>query len=126
MAYGTPPYIGTLQAVPSERVTQLGQPRKYTEGYQPSREVIWRVSSGALNAVPSTRYGCLLVTHSSPSLLTINPSTLRMCDLSKPIVRETMDSVQFNPDAFTVSEKARKAKASPRIEELAQPIKRGT
>eukprot|EP00731_Ephydatia_muelleri_P020283 Em0013g10a len=95
---------GTLQAVPTERVLQLGKPRKYPDGYQPCREVIWKVTNGAMNAVPSTR----------------------MCDLSKPIVRETMDSVQFNPDAFTVSERARKAKASQRIVELAQPIKRGT
>lgn len=50
----------------------------------------------------------------------------RMSELSKPIVRDTMDHVQFNPDAFNVSEAAKKAKASARIEDLAQPIKRGT
>ena len=48
-----------------------------------------------------------------------------MGDLSKPIVRDTMDHVQFDPDAFNVSEAAKKAKASARIEELAQPIQRG-
>ena len=36
-----------------------------------------------------------------------------------------MDHVQFNPDAFNVSDAAKKAKASARIEELAQPIIRG-
>ena len=50
----------------------------------------------------------------------------RMSELAKPIVRDTMDHVQFNPDAFNVSEAAKKAKASSRIEELAQPITRGT
>ena len=48
----------------------------------------------------------------------------RMEELSKPIIRDTMDSVQFNPDVFNVSEAAKKAKASARIEELAEPIKR--
>ena len=50
----------------------------------------------------------------------------RMNELAKPIVRDTMDHVQFNPDAFNVSEAAKRAKASSRIEELAQPITRGT
>ena len=46
--------------------------------------------------------------------------------MAGPIIRETMDHVQFNPDAFKVSEAARKATASARIKELAQPIRRGT
>ena len=50
----------------------------------------------------------------------------RMEELAKPIVRDTMDHVQFNPDAFNVSAAAKKAKASERIEQLAQPITRGT
>lgn len=49
----------------------------------------------------------------------------RLSELAKPIVRDTMDHVQFDPDAFLVSEAAKKAKASSRIEELAQPIQRG-
>lgn len=35
-----------------------------------------------------------------------------------------MGSVQFNPDAFTVKETAKKAICSARIQELARPIKR--
>ena len=50
----------------------------------------------------------------------------RMDELSRPIIRDTMDNVQFNPDAFRVSEAAKKARASQRIEELAQPIQRGS
>ena len=49
-----------------------------------------------------------------------------MDELAKPIIRDTMDHVQFNPDAFNVSIAAKKAKASARIEELAHPITRGT
>ena len=49
----------------------------------------------------------------------------RLDELSKPIVRDTMDHLQFNPDAFQVSEAAKKAIVSSRIEELAQPIQRG-
>lgn len=49
-----------------------------------------------------------------------------MNELARPIIRDTMDHVQFNPDAFTVSEMAKKAVASARIEELAQPIRRGS
>ena len=51
--------------------------------------------------------------------------SFRMEELSQPIVRDTMDHVQFNPDAFNVSTAAKQAKASARIEELAQPIQRG-
>ena len=47
-----------------------------------------------------------------------------MTELATPIIRETMDLVQFNPEAFFVSETAKKAKASARIQELAQPIVR--
>ncbi len=35
-----------------------------------------------------------------------------------------MDHVQFNPDVFRVSDAAKKAVASNRTEELAQPIQR--
>ena len=47
-----------------------------------------------------------------------------MTELSTPIIRETMDLVQFDPDAFFVSETAKKARASARVQELAQPIVR--
>ena len=36
-----------------------------------------------------------------------------------------MDNVQFNLDAFKVSEAALKSGITTRIEELAQPVKRG-
>lgn len=48
----------------------------------------------------------------------------RLSELAKPIIRATMDHVQFNPDVFQVSPAAKKYVASPRIEELSQPIQR--
>ena len=93
-----------MQTSPSPRVMELAKSKRLVEGYQPSRSAIWRVTSGAKTAVASKR----------------------MTELATPIVRETMDHVQFNPDAFFVKENAKKAKASARIEELAQPIVRGS
>lgn len=92
----------TMQASPSPRVLELAKHKRHVEGYQPSRTPIWRVTSGAKKAVASNR----------------------MTELATPIIRETMDLVQFNPDAFFVSETAKKAKASARVQELAQPIVR--
>lgn len=91
------------RTVASARVQELAKPKQTVEGYLPSRETEWPVSKSTLRAMASERTQ----------------------DLSKPIIRETMDHVQFNPDAFTVSETARKANASQRIVELAQPISRG-
>lgn len=94
---------GAKQASPSDRVSELSKAKKLPEGYTLCRSVLWRVTTGARNAVASTR----------------------MEDLSKPIIRETMDHVQFNPDAFSVSETAKKYKPSARVEELAKPLQRG-
>lgn len=91
------------RTVASARVQELAKPKQTVEGYLPSRQTEWPISKSTLRAIASER------TQS----------------LSKPIIRETMDHVQFNPDAFTVSETARKANASQRIVELAQPISRG-
>ena len=133
-----------LEASPSERVMDLAKPKRVADGYQPNRNVVWKVSTGAKNASASERlvynimhldikYRVLHVswldnTVCKYSIATISlPFTAcRLCDLSKPIVRDTMDHVQFNPDAFNVSEAAKKARASTRIEELAQPIRRGS
>ena len=92
----------TMQASPSPRILELAKHKRLVEGYQSSRGPIWRVSSAAKKAVASNR----------------------MSELSTPIIRETMDLVQFNPDAFFVSGTAKKAQASARIQELAQPIVR--
>lgn len=44
-----------LGGVASEKVAELARPKKLAEGYQPSRDVIWRVSLGARNAITSNR-----------------------------------------------------------------------
>lgn len=59
-------------------------------------------------------------------MLIIQCMPIRMEELAKPTIRDTMDHLQFNPEAFIVSELAKRAKPSPRIEVLAEPIKRGT
>lgn len=46
---------GALGGVATERVGELARPKKLAEGYQQSRDVIWRVSLGARNAIASTR-----------------------------------------------------------------------
>ena len=81
---------------------ELAKPKALADGYTPSRDVVWQVSRGARSAHVSSR----------------------MEELSKPIVRASMDHVQFDPDAFLVKESARKGKCSKRVEELAQPIER--
>jgi len=48
----------------------------------------------------------------------------RTKELAVPIIRQTMDSVQFNPQAFIISRTALNAYCPPRISELAQPIVR--
>ena len=91
------------RTVASARVQELAKPKQTVEGYFPCKEVEWPISRNTLRAIASERTQ----------------------NLSKPIIRETMDHVQFNPDAFTVSESARKANPSQRIVELAQPLTRG-
>ena len=46
---------GALQATYTERVGELAKPKRLADGYQPSRDVVWRVSVGARNAVASNR-----------------------------------------------------------------------
>lgn len=87
----------------SNRVQELSQPKKLTDGYHPTRDVEWRVPRSALRAAP----------------------TERLKTLSEPIIRDTMDHVQFDPLAFQVKESALKGRVPNRIHDLAQPIIRG-
>lgn len=93
---------GAMVASPTSRVVELSKPKGFVEGYVSCRDVAWPVHPAAKRAVASERLG----------------------ELAMPVVRETMDHVQFNPDAFTVSAAAKKAKCSDRVAELAQPITR--
>lgn len=87
----------------SSRVQELSQPKKLTDGYYPNREGEWHVSRSALRA----------------------NATERLKELAAPIVRDTMDHVQFDPLAFQVKESALKGRIPARINELAIPIVRG-
>ncbi|PIK48825.1 putative testicular haploid expressed protein-like isoform X2 [Apostichopus japonicus] len=89
------------QATASTRQIELSKPKGVADGFLPARSTLWEVRKSALRAHATSR------TH----------------ELSKPIERATMDHVQFNPDAFIVSE-AEKARCPPRIEELSQPLNR--
>lgn len=91
------------RAVASARVQELAKPKQTVEGYLPCKEVEWAINRGTLRVTASERTQTL----------------------AKPIIRESMDHLQFNPDAFSVSESARKANPSQRIVELAQPLLRG-
>lgn len=91
-----------MQAETGQRLNELSRPKRLAEGYESSRDVIWKVTTGAKLAIASSR----------------------LSELSHPIIRETMDHLQFNPDVFLVSAAAKKYKATPRMEELAKPIQR--
>ncbi|XP_076813069.1 sperm microtubule associated protein 2-like isoform X1 [Clavelina lepadiformis] len=86
----------------SPRTAELAKYKGFAEGYVSNRSVQWSVSRAARKAI----------------------ATPRAEELAKPIVRASMDHVQFNQDAFLVSSVAMKAKCTPRLEELAQPIQR--
>ena len=83
-------------------MADLAKPKPVPEGYQYERPVRWDISSSAKRAVASAR----------------------MAELSTPIVRQTMDNVLYDPNAFNVKPEALKAYCSARTEELAQPLKR--
>lgn len=94
---------GTLFAAASERTHQLAKPKKLPDKFVSNRDVEWKIPRSALRS------------HTSE----------RIKNMSQPIVRDTMDHLQFNPDAFKVSENAKRAKISRRVDELAEPIQRG-
>ena len=91
-----------LNATSSSRCADLARPKASAEGYQLPRNEIWSVSRAAKRTSASGRVD----------------------ELSRPIVRATMDHVQFNPDAFLVKESALKGVIPRRVEELSQPIQR--
>lgn len=86
----------------SSRCLELARPKPVVDGYQLPRDEQWRVSRAAQRA----------------------SATGRVDELAKPIVRATMDHVQFNPDAFLVKPLALKGSFPPRVEQLSRPIER--
>ncbi len=51
----------TMQATATDRVMELSKPKKLADGYQPCRDVIWKVGMGARVAVASNRYDIVLI-----------------------------------------------------------------
>lgn len=90
------------KAYPSGRCLELSKPKSLVDGYMAARDVMWQVSRSAKRHTANTR----------------------LDDLSKPIIRDSMDHVQFDPNAFLVKESALKGRASKRVEELAVPLAR--
>jgi len=93
---------GARASSASERVLELSKCKGFAEGYVANRNVQWPVSRASRKA----------------------NGTPRLSELATPIIRDSMDHVQFNPDAFLVRQEALKARCTPRLEELAQPINR--
>ncbi|KAM6400745.1 sperm microtubule associated protein 2-like [Pluvialis apricaria] len=90
------------EATASPRTLELARVKRLHPDYVPPQDAEWPVTKAAKHAV----------------------ATPRLVELAQPCKRPPMDSVQFNPDAFTVKETAKKAICSARIQELARPIKR--
>ncbi|XP_009873044.1 PREDICTED: testicular haploid expressed gene protein-like, partial [Apaloderma vittatum] len=93
---------GAQRAIASPRILELAKAKKLHPDYLPLRDVEWPVTKAAKCAV----------------------LTPRLVELAKPCKRPSMSSVQFNPDAFTVKDAAKKAICSARIQDLARPIMR--
>ncbi|ESO96959.1 hypothetical protein LOTGIDRAFT_214487 [Lottia gigantea] len=89
-------------AAASTRSVELARAKPLAEGYQPHKEIEWPISKGAKRA----------------------QATPRVNELSQPVVRASMDHLQFNPDAFVVKASALKGICPKRVDELAQPIQR--
>ncbi|KAJ1204690.1 hypothetical protein NDU88_000130 [Pleurodeles waltl] len=87
-------------AVATPRMVELAKPKHFSTECQPGRSEIWSVSRRTARA-------------------TATPRTL---ELAQPAKRAPMNTLQYNPDAFTVKEAAKKALCSSRIETLAKPI----
>ncbi|KAL3864484.1 hypothetical protein ACJMK2_006163 [Sinanodonta woodiana] len=99
---GWPVTYAAKTASAGTRCLELARAKTIVEGYQLPREVEWPVSRAAKRAV----------------------ATGRLDELAKPIIRASMDHVQFNPDAFLVKPLALTGAFPPRVEKLARPIER--
>lgn len=98
-----PVALSAKKASANQRCVELAKAKGVADGYIPNREdAIWSVSRGAKRAVASGRVN----------------------ELAVPIIRATMDHVQFDPDAFLVPQTALKGICSKRTEELAQPLQK--
>eukprot|EP00116_Pleurobrachia_bachei_P015533 sb/3475795/ len=114
----------TKLAQASERTAMLAKPKRTPSDYEESREVQSIPTAAARNTRPSERIEALAEAKKQPSGPFREPDwpVSKKAMKAQPIMRESMDHVQFNPDVFKVSAAAQKAKCSARTAELAQPI----
>ncbi|XP_064142385.1 sperm microtubule associated protein 2-like [Loxodonta africana] len=91
-----------LQAQASPRITVLAKSKPLHQDYLPVRDAHWPVSYAA--------------TH--PKL------SSRIQELANPNTRTPVRIVYYDPEVFKVKPAAMKAQCSPRIRELAEPLKR--
>lgn len=94
-----PVSLPAMTATASERVDQLAQSKDYHKMFKDERPVQWEVPKPALNALAS----------------------LRMQQLARPRSR-TMIKDDYDP--YKVSSSARRARCTPRVEELCVPLPR--
>lgn len=104
--------MGARKAAASPRTLELARFKPLYDGYQLNYDqgagynklprLIRPVTKNARHAVPSSR----------------------IKELSIPIIRQSMDLVQFDPEAFIIKPTALKAYCSARVAELAAPIVR--
>lgn len=94
-----PVSLTAMRAAPSERVEQLAGHKEYHKLFKDERPVQWEVPKSALNAL----------------------ATLRLQQLARPRSR-TMIKDDYDP--YKVSPSARRARCTPRIDELCVPLPR--
>ncbi|XP_041127983.1 testicular haploid expressed gene protein-like [Polyodon spathula] len=90
------------KALATSRILQLAKHKEIPSNYLPERDVVWAITSSVRNSSAS-------------------PRTL---ELAKPIMRQPMDMLQYDTEAFKVKEVAKKSMCTQRIKELAEPIQR--
>jgi len=91
---------GALLFEASDRLKELAAPVGFSNDFEHPNLDFWKVKRGALKAQASDRFN----------------------ELAKHVTRQSMDSVQYDQNAFTVSVAAKKARCSDRLATLAQPI----
>jgi hypothetical protein len=92
----------SLEYEPSERILEMAKANGLPNEFVPPNLSFWEVKRSALKAKCPPRFE----------------------ELAKPIIRASMEHVQFDSNAFVVSAAAKKARCTPRLESLATPIQR--
>lgn len=88
-----------MKANHTERIETLAQSKGYYKGFRDERPVQWDVENSALNAI----------------------ATLRLQQLARPRSR-TMIKDDYDP--YKISQSAKRARCTPRVEELCVPLPR--